>query len=154
MELNMISKKLMSKMVAATVLSLGMVTSALAVTCPSANEITGASDSLNGVLRQSPKVYFVLSAGPALNSNDMDWMLVTQTSAKGFDAAYTTGQKSVESVVAGVNEDAVEQGGMLICGYLTTSGGMNVMAVAQAPQDDGLFFNPAKINMDAIKAKK
>ncbi len=145
---------MISKMLTASIISMGMITSAMAVTCPSASDITGTGDALNAVIRQTAKTYFVLSAGPALNASDLDWMVLSQTSAKGFDAAYANGKKSVESVLTNANEDAIEQGGMLICGYLTSSGGMNVMAVSQAPQDNRMFFNPAKINMDALKFKK
>ncbi len=142
-------------MIAALITTSCLITTANAgddVSCPSVDQIKGASRALNAVIRQSQKSYFVLSAQPAINSSGLSWMIVTQASSAGFDAAFSSGTSDVKSVSMAMMEQPVEQQGMYICPYITEAGSMSVMAIAQ--QQQGLTFNPALINLDAIKAKR
>lgn len=146
-------KNMLKGTVVALIAASSLVTVAYAsVKCPSVADVKGADRALNAVIRQSQKTYFVLSAQPAINSSDLGWMVAAQASGSGFDAAYTSGVNDVKSVAAAAMDTAMEQQGMYICAYLTKSGAMSVMAVAQ--QQQGLVFNPALLNMDAIKAVK
>lgn len=137
-------------MIAAVIAASTMMTTAhAAVSCPTAAEVKDSSRALNAVIRQSQKTFFVLSAQPAISSSDLGWMVLTQANATGFDAAYTAGTNDVKAVTLAAMDKPIEQQGMYICAYFTSTGGMNVMAVAQ--QQQGLIFNPAKLNLDAIK---
>ncbi len=148
----MVSKKSIHGVIAASMITLSMVTSAYAtISCPSTTDVKGAVSALNTVMRQSEKGYFVLTAQPAINASNLDWILVAQTSGNGFDAAYANGQNSVKSVIAAVSDEPMEQQGFYLCGYIS-SGGINVMTIA--PQQQKITFNPALINLDVLKQKK
>ena len=140
--------------IAALIVASSMVTAAYAtgVACPTVADVKGADRALNTVMRQSQKNFFVLTAQPAINASDLGWLVLTQTSASGFDAAFTSGQNDVKSVTMAAMETAMEQQGVYICAYFTGSGGMNVMALA--PQQQGLTFNPAVLNLQNLKIKK
>jgi hypothetical protein len=149
---NMESKTLKG-LVAASLMTLGMLNAAHAgVACPEASEVKGAVKALNAVIRMNEKTYFVLSAQPAINASDLGWIVAAQASAAGFDAAHSAGSTSVKNVISAMTPEAIEQGGAYLCAYLTSSGGMPVMALA--PQQQGFIFNPGMLNLDAIKAKK
>ena len=122
---------------------------AAGVSCPTAADVKDSSKALNAVIRQSQKSFFVLSAQPAITSSDLGWIVLTQSSSTGFDAAFNTGTNDVKSVTLAAMDKPIEQQGMYICAYFTATGGMNVMAVA--PQQTGLIFNPAKLNLETIK---
>jgi len=146
-------RKTLKGLVAASIMVLGSLTSAYAgVSCPQASEVKDASTELNAVIRMSEKGFFVLTAQPAIDASNLGWIVVSQASATGYDAAHNSGSTSVKSVVAPLTPEAIEQGGAYICAYVTSAGGINVMAVAQ--QQQGLIFNPSVINFDAIKEKK
>lgn len=148
----MFGKKSLKGIVAVTALAISAASVAHAgVSCPSADDVKKADRALNTVIRQSQRAFFVLSAQPSINSSGMGWIVATQASGSGFDDAFNKGQESVRSVIAAAMDTPIEQQGVLICPYLTTSGGMNVMAVA--PQQQGLVFNPTMLNMDKIKLK-
>ena len=67
----MFSKSLKG-IVALSVVALGTATAAYAgVKCPSADEVKKADRSLNTVMRQSQRGFFVLSAQPAVNSSGL-----------------------------------------------------------------------------------
>lgn len=135
-------------LVAASLISL--TTSAYAgIACPDMDSVKAAADSLNAVIRVTPKMYFVLTAQPAVQASNLNWMVAAQSKATGFDAAYNAGQSSVNSVIALVTEEAIEQAGMYLCAYMTSSSGMNV--IAAAPQQQGFAFNPATINLEKLK---
>ncbi len=138
-------------MIAAVIAASTMMTTvhAAGVSCPTAAEVKDSSRALNAVIRQSQKTFFVLSAQPAITSSDLGWIVLTQASANGFDAAFTAGTNDVKAVTLAAMDKPIEQQGMYICAYFTSTGGMNVMAVA--PQQTGLIFNPAKLNLEAIK---
>ena len=141
--------KFINAMIATSIMTVGVTTSAEAkVACPTKNEVTGAVTALNTVMRQSEKNYFVLTAQPAINSSNLDWLVITQASGNGFDAAFANGEKNVKSVMAAATDEPVEQQGFYICAYLSGSG-MNVMTVA--PQQQKMNFNPAMINFDSFK---
>ena len=147
------ASKILHGIIATSLMTICMATSAYAnVSCPSAKDVKSASDALNTVMRQSEKSYFVLTAQPAINSSDLDWLVATSNSANGFDAAFANGQKSVSSTISAVTDEPIEQGGFYLCAYLS-SGGMNVMTVAQVPQG-GFTFKPSMFNMDLFKQKK
>lgn len=141
------------KTIFATLLSLGLATAAYAdgIPCPSADDVKGAADSLNAIIRVTPKMYFVLTAQPAVSSNGHDWMVAAQAKGTSFDPAYNLALTSVNNVISAVTEEAIEQGGMYLCAYMTSTNGMNVMAVTQ--QQQGFGFNPAKINLEAFGKK-
>lgn len=140
--------------IAALVVASTMVTAAHAtgVKCPSVADIKGADRALNAVIRQSQKTFFVLSAQPAINASNLGWIVAAQASANGFDAAYTSGVNDVKSVSVAAMDTAMEQQGMYICAYITSAGGMTVMAIAPQ-QQQGLTFNPGMLDLDALKIK-
>lgn len=146
-------KKIVKGSIAALMVASSMVTAAYAadVKCPTADEMKGSYRALNAVIRQGAKTYFVLSAQPALQSSGLGWIVLSMASSTGFDAAFTSGTNDVKAVKMALNENAQEQQGMYICGYMTASGGMNVAAIA--PQQQGLVFNPSVLNLDVLKAK-
>lgn len=134
------------------IMTLCAVTSVYAdVSCPSATDIKDGVRALNAVVRQSEKGFFVLTAQPAINASNLDWIIAAQTSANGFDAAFASGEKAVKTVMAPVTNTAIEQRGFFVCAYLSM-GGMNVMAMA--PKQQSINFNPAVINFDAFKQKR
>lgn len=140
------------KRVLAAMIILSAATSVYAdVTCPSAKNIKDAVTALNAVVRQSEKGYFVLTGQPAINVSNLDWVVASQESATGFDAAFASGEKSVKSVISPVTPSAIEQRGFYICAYLSM-GGMNVMAIA--PKQQKIGINPALIDLDIFKQKK
>jgi hypothetical protein len=152
MEVYMERKTSLKGLVAASVVALGMAAPAhAAVTCPDASEIKGSVRALNAVIRQSEKNFFVLTAQPAVNSSNLGWIVVTQSSGNGFDAAFANGGNSVKSVISAATEEAIEQQNMYICAYFTSSGGMNVMAIA--PQQQRISFTPEMFNLDLFKKK-
>ena len=128
------------------------VAHAAGVACPDAEDVKGSYKALNTVIRQSQKNYFVLTAQPSLNASDLNWIVLSQASSTGFDAAYTSGQNDVKSVAMAAMETAIEQQGVYICAYFTGSGTMNVMAVAM--QQQGLVFNPGVLKLDNLKAQR
>lgn len=145
---------MLKKAIALSILASSIMTVAYAedVKCPSAADIKGANKALNGVIRQSEEGFFVLSAQPAVNASDYSWVVMAQVKASSFDPAYKSGVNEVKSVMMPAMENAIEMQGMYVCPYLTGSGGMTVMAAAQ--QQQGIIFNPAKLNLDAIKLRK
>lgn len=146
----MFNKTNIKGIVAATILALGATSAAYAnVSCPSAEDVKNADRALDTVMRQSEHGFFVLSARPSIQASGLGWMVATQSRADGFDAAYRAGQESVKSVMSGMMDQPIEQQGVYICPYITSSGGMNVMAVAQAQQ--GLVFNPAMLDMKNLR---
>ncbi len=149
----MVVKSILKGTIAAVIAATSLVSVAYAsdVACPSVEQVTGADRALNAVIRQSQKTFFVLSAQPAIQESDLGWMVVAQASASGYDAAHNSAQNDVKSVMFAAMDTAMEQQGMYICAYLTKSGAMSVMTVAQ--QQSGLVFNPGMLKMDAIKAK-
>lgn len=149
----MVSKKHINGIIATSIISLGMATTAHAgVPCPSVNSIKQAVGALNTVMRQSERSFFVLSAQPAINESNLDWILAAPVTSHGFDAAFASGQSSVKTVVAPVSDEAMEQQGFFICGYLSTSGSMGIMAIA--PEQQKISFNPSIINLDIFKKQK
>src|SRR3990167_11152812 len=135
--------------IAALITASTMITAAHAdVTCPTAADVKGASKALNTVMRQSEKNFFVLTSQPAFNASDLSWLVLTQASANGFDAAYNSGVSDVKAVAMPAMETAIEQQGFYICAYFTANGGMNVMTVAQ--QQQGLTFDPSKLKLDKL----
>lgn len=145
----MSKKRTIKGLVAASLVTFGMVTAAHAtVSCPTTSDVKGAVKALNTVMRQSERGFFVLTAQPAINSSNLGWMVATQEKANGFDAAFNGGQNSVNSVIAAVTDKPIEQQGVYLCAYMTTSG-MNVMALA--PQQQGMTFKPSMFNLDAVK---
>jgi hypothetical protein len=147
-------KKIVKGSVTALVVASSLVSAAYAdgVACPTAEEVSGASKALNAVIRQGQKTFFVLSAQPALQSSDLGWIILSMTSSKGFDEAYSTGASNVKSVSMSINETAEEQQGMYICTYMSAASTVGIVA-AIAPQQQGLVFNPSKLNLDVLKAK-
>ena len=149
----MMNKRSLSGIVAASIVTLGLTTSAFAdVSCPSVSEVKKAVTALNTVMRQSERTYFVLSAQPAFNSSDLDWMIAAQASGNGFDAAYSNGQSAVKGVVAAATDTPIEQNGFLMCAYMSSTGGMNVMTIAQQKQKFSL--TPSVLNFDLFNVKK
>src|SRR3990167_9539284 len=116
----MIRKKIKQGVFAALVLSSTIATAAL------------AADSPN---------YFVLTAQPAINVSNLDWMVLTQTQANSFDPAFTAAESDVKSVVMLATDKPVQTSGVYVCAYFTSSGTMNVLAVA--PDQEGVTLNPA-----------
>ncbi len=138
--------------IAALIATSCVMTTAFAadVACPTAGDITAASGDLNAVIRQSSKSYFVLTAQPTVQASDLTWIVMTQASGNGFDAAFDAGTADVKAVVSAMSDTAIEQQGMYICAYFTSKGKMNVFAAA--PQQSGMF-NPTLLNLNAIKLK-
>lgn len=145
-------KKIVKGSVAALVVASSLVSAAYAedVKCPTVDQVKGASKALNGVIRQGQKTYFVLSAQPAVRSSNLGWIVLSMASAAGFDEAYATGTNNVKSTSMAMSETAEEQQGVYICAYMSSAGGM---VAAMAPQQQGLVFNPAVLNLDVLKAK-
>jgi hypothetical protein len=139
------------KILAASIIASSMLTVAYAddVPCPSAATIKGTTQALNAVIRQSEDGFFVLTAQPAVNDSDLSWVVMAQIKAKSFDPAYTRGVSEVKAVTMPAMDTAIEMQGMYVCAYMTSSGGMSVMAAAQ--QQQGIIFNPAKLNLDALR---
>lgn len=149
----MVSKKHINGIIATSLISLGMAATAHAgVTCPSVSSVKEAVGALNTVMRQSERNFFVLSAQPAINESNFDWILVAQVTSNGFDAAFASGQNSVKRVVTPISDEAMEQQGFYICGYFSASGSMSVMTIA--PQQQKIIFNPAIINLDTLTKQK
>lgn len=117
----------------ASILALSLSTAAFAVDCPSATDIKATADSLNGMIRPSEKVYLVFSATPVIDASDLKWMIFTQNTSSDFDTAFNSGTTAVGGVIASANSTAVERGNAYLCAYFTSSGSMNVAAVA--PKD-------------------
>lgn len=141
--------KIIKGLLTASLLTVTAVTSAYAsVACPSVSDVKGTVKALNVVMRQSERGFFVFTAQPAINASNLSWLILAQASAKGFDAAYASGQSAVGGVMAAATEEAIEQGGFYICPYMSSVGGLSVMAIAQ--QQQGLTFNPSVLNLDAI----
>lgn len=146
----MISKKMIKGVIATAIMTMGAASAAHAgVPCPTASDIKGADKALNTVMRISRSTYFVLTGQPAVRASGMDWLVAAQESEKGFDASYDAAGGDLKAVVAPAMSDAMEQQGVYMCAYLTSNGGMNVMALA--PQQQGLVFNPSKLNLKALQ---
>lgn len=136
-------KSVMKTLVAAGLLSATVVSTAYAIPCPSASDVKGAVRALNGVIRQSPSSYIVLTAQPAISDANADWLLMSQAQGRDFDSGFADGERSVSSVISPVTPDAIEMQGMFVCAYMTSSGGMGVMAAA--PQQQGVKLDPIKL---------
>src|SRR3990167_1761663 len=112
-----------------------VVAQASDVSCPSTSDVKGAVKALNGVIRQSQKSYIVLTAQPAFSASGHEWLLMTQSQGNGFDDALRSGGNDVQSVMMPASPNAIEMQGVYVCPYVTSNGGMNVMAISPQQQD-------------------
>lgn len=137
------------KLVVSAILAATMATSVYAgPSCPKAADVKGAYRALNTVMRQSEQSYFVLTGQPAFNQSGYDWILIAQAKGNSFDPAFSAGESDVRSVASSLSDEPVEMQGVFVCGYFTSSGGMNVMAIA--PQQQDVTLNPAKLKLNEL----
>lgn len=146
----MVCNKIIKGLLAASIISLSLSSAAFAVNCPAAEDVKNTADGLNALIRPMDGVYIAFGTTPLVDTNDMQWMVITENKAADFDTAYANGNASISGVIANANTTAVEKGGTYLCAYLTTSGGMNVEAVS--PKNDGksCAINPYKMNLHAL----
>lgn len=145
MKFNTIGKSIIS----AALLAVSVGALAEQVPCPSATTVASSWQMIDTVSVMSPTKFAVWGMN-YIKDSGYNWMMVTYSSAKDMNTAFTDGQNNIKNTFAPKQQNAIDMGEAFLCGYNTSTEPLGVALIAY--KDDSQPVRFGSINFKLLNA--